>query len=378
MRPNRVAARFISGGRHQTFGAILGSPWKLHTVTSSANRREQYRALQRRERQAALVERRRAARESAAARKREAAAKKAVPRPPRARKPNPVLVVNPRDGKPITYAQAVKALREAQERAERLAAGLPGDPPAKKTRTAAAAKQPAKATAARPAAPRTPRKTSAAPPRPRQESRTRGRRVGPAPDPAAAPGKDLRGLYYVLTCPCQGTGRIATLTGDGRIIGSTSCPRHGRAARGSRKVFSRRAMTNGGLPGLAGWLSRRSGDKSQRRAHRQAGRRRYAGPTEACSTCDEGIVNRELTLTLRAQYAERVQADRLAAGRRALGERKLEALARRAWPFDRCRDCKGLGRVPSERAGDWLRRTDLPQQHRLTARERATGKRKRL
>jgi hypothetical protein len=372
MRPNRIAARFISGGKHQTFKAIVTSPWKHKTVTNNRNRRDQYRAHQRRERTKAQAERRKAQRAAQQARKKSAAAKKAAPKPPRVRKPNPPIAVNPRTGKPITWAQAQRALREAQERAERLAAGLPGDPPAKRARAPKAA--------AKKTAPTRPQPKAA--PRPARKPATRAPRktVGVIPDPALAPGKNLRGVYLALTCPCQGTGRIATITADGRITGSTSCPTHGRPARGRDKTFARRAMTNAGLPGIAAWLaSRENGnrDKQQRRAARQAERGRYAGPTLPCRACDEGIVNRELTEKLRAEYIARILADHAAAGRKPPSSRKLDTLARKAYPYDHCRECQGLGRVPSQHAGDWYRRTSLPERHRLTAREAATGKRQR-
>lgn len=375
MRPDRVAARFISGGKHQTFGAILGSPWRHKTVTTGKNRRSQYQAHQRRERNAAQAARRKAQREAQQQRRKAAAARRAAPRPPRKPRPkSPPIAVNPRTGKPITYAQAMRALREAQERAERLAAGLPGDAPAK----------PARAPRSGKAAPRrtpTPRKPTAPGRGPSSTvKRAPRRKVGPAPDPATAPGKNVRGLYLAVTCPCQGAGRIAVLTSDGRVTGSTSCPRHGRKARGARKTFARRAMTNAGLPGVAAWLaSRENGnrDKQQQRAAAQAGRRRYAGPTLECRACDGGIVNRELTERLRAQHAGELIAKYEGLGRRVPSSRQLDAMARKAYPYDHCRECGGLGRLPSQYAGEWLRRTSLPQRHRLTAREAATGKRPR-
>lgn len=374
MRPNRVAARFISGGKHQTFKAIVGSPWRHKTVTSGKNRREQYAAHRRRERQKALAQKRKAQRAAQQARKKSAAAKKPALKPPRKPRPkSPPIAVNPRTGKPITWAQAQKALREAQERAERLAAGLPGDPPSKRGHTSRAA---AKKKAA-------PKPQSKATPRPDRKPamRTPRTKLGPAPDPAMASGRNLRGLYLAATCPCQGTGRIAAVEqrdGMTLIVGSTSCPTHGRPARGRNKTFARRAMTNAGLPGVASWLaSRENGnrDKQQRRAARQAERKRQAGPTLPCRACDGGIVNRDLTEKLRAEHIARALADCEYAGRKPPGLRKLEASARRAYPYDHCRECRGLGRVPSQHSGEWYRRTTLPERHRLTAREAATGKR---
>jgi hypothetical protein len=374
MTPNRIAARFISGGRHQTFGSILGAPFRQHTVTSGKNRRKQYQAHKRRQQRAAAAEKRRVQRQAAAERRRAAAARKSAPKPPRKPRPkSPPIAVNPRTGKPITYAQAAKALREAQERAERLAAGLPSDPPGRRPRKTAAKK----AVAPKPKPRRKPRPT----PRNAAAARPRAPRTAPLPpDPGAAPGKSLRGVYYAATCPCQGTGRIAAFK-DGRVSGSTSCEVHGRRARGGRKVLARRAVKNAGLPGVAAWLgSRRGGnsDKQQQRAARAAERRRYAGPSEPCRACDgEGTVNRELTEGLRAAHIARVVADHEFAGRRPPGARKLEALARKGYPYDRCRVCAGLGRVASAHSGWWHRDTDLPQAHRLTGREAATGKRRR-
>lgn len=368
MKPNRVAARLISGGRHQTVGSIVKAPLRTKTVTHKGNRRRQYQAEQQRRRKAAQAERRK---QQLDARRQAAAARKAAPRKPRVRRPNPVIAVDPYTGKPITWAQAQRAVKRAQERAERLAAGLPADPPPRKKPAAKPA--PRRAATARKSPTRTPRQQPA---RPRTT-----RNLGPAPDPAAAPGKNLRGVYMALTCPCQGTGRIAVQRSDGLILGSTSCPEHGRTARGSRKTLSRRAMTTAGLPGLAGWLATRTSgnrDKQQKRAHRQAERRRYAGPTDPCPACrGEGVVNRDLTEKLRAQHVARQIDDRKASGRRPLAERTLEARARGAYPLDRCRACGGLGRVASAHAGEWLRRTPLPERHTLTARERAAGRRPR-
>lgn len=379
-KPNRIAARFISGGKHQTFKSIAKSPFRTKTITNKANRRQQYQVARRREQRAAQAAKRKAAREATAQKRayarRAAELKRLAPKQPRKPRPkSPPIAVNPRTGKPITWAQAVKALREAEERAERLAAGLSGDAPAKKPRVS----QPARK--GKPA-PRRLRATQQSPIRSRRPSspakRPARKKVGPPPDPALAPGKNLRGLYMALTCECHGTGRIATLASDGRIVGSTSCPEHGRKARGSRKFFARRAMKNAGLPGLSGWLeSRRGGnrDKQQRRAQRRSERRRHAGPTEICSACDEGIVNRELTDDLRAAHISDLIAKYQGMGRRLPSSRQLDAMARKAYPYDHCRECGGLGRVPSQHAGDWFRRTELPQRHTLTARERATGKR---
>jgi hypothetical protein len=368
MRPDRIAARFISGGRHQSFKSIATSPFKLHTVTSGKNRRQQYQALKRREQRAATAQKRKAQREAAAQKRayarRAAELKKLAPKPPRKpRVKSPPIAVNPRTGKPITLAQAMKSLKDAQDRADRLAAGLPGDPPAKKTDTprAAAAKKPA----AKKAAPRK-RAAKKTPP--------------PPPPPPAVPGKNLRGLYLAATCACQGTGRIYTEK-NGMIAGSVSCPEHGRAARGGRKITSRRAVKNAGLPGLASWLETKASagrgnlDKKQQRAADRADRKiRYAGPTEVCGACDDGIVNRELTDQLRARYIARIVADRDAAGRKPLGARKLEAMARKAYPYDHCRACRGLAVIPDPHAGAWLDRAQLHAQHQPTARELATGR----
>lgn len=366
MRLNRIGARFISGGKHQTFTSIVTSPWKVTTVTNSSNRRDQYRAHRERERKAAQAERRRRQREDAKARKQAAAAKKSAPRAPRKpRTPDPPIAVNPRTGKPITLREAMRSLKEAQDRAERLAAGLPGDPPAKK------ASAPRKKSATAPAARKAPAR--------RRPAAKKGAPPAPPLPPLTAPGKNLRGLYLAATCPCQGTGRIY-IERNGAVTGSRSCPEHGRTARGSRKIFSRRAMTDAGLPGLAGWLDakyrRPSGnmDHKQQRAVRQSGRARYAGPTAPCGHCDEGIVNRALTEQLRQRYIGDLLEQAKASESKAPTQRKLKAAASRAYPYDRCRECKGLGVVPDPHAGEWLERAGLRAQHWPTARELATGK----
>lgn len=378
MKPNRIAARFISGGKHQTFTRILTSPLRAKTVASGTGRRKQYQAAQRRlaRAEAAQIKRNRVAaakkhRDDAAyARSVQDAIRRRAPKTPRpARTP---IAVDPRTGKPITWAQAMKSLREAQERAERLARGESGDPPAKTPRTGAAKKttprrrttsprRPATATAKKPVA-RKPRKP--------------GKKPAPPPDPTAAPGKSLHGLVMAATCPCQGTGRIAVYQGQ-IVVGSVSCDKHGRTARGGRKFTSRRAVTDSGLPGLASWLAAKTRrgrgnlDKKQARAHdRATSRPRHAGPTVECGGCDAGIVNKQLTEDLRA----RMVAD-LGAGEDPPSLRKRRAAARKAYPYDLHRDCGGLGRVPDMHAGSWLERTPLRDRHRLTAREAATGKR---
>lgn len=364
MRLNRIGARFISGGKHQTFKSIITSPWHKKTITNKSNRRTQYQAHRKRERAAAQKEKRRQQREAAKARKQAAAAKKAAPRPPSKRTPSTPIAVNPRTGAPITLREAMRSLKEATDRAEWIAAGNTGDPPAKKTaprKSAAAKKVPARKAAAKKSAAKN------APPAP------------PLP-PLSAPGKNLRGLYLAATCPCQGTGRIYTER-NGRVSGSVSCPEHGRTARGGRRIFSRRAMTDSGLPGVAGWLDTRyrqpSGnmDRKQERAVRQAGRGRYAGPTVPCGQCDEGIVNRALTDRQREIYLGKAIDKYQELERKIPSRRSLNAAASRAYPYDRCRVCKGLGVVPDEHAGEWLGRTGLRAAHRPTARELATGRR---
>lgn len=349
MQPNRVTARFISGGRHQTWTAILTSPFKEHTVHTPKSGRRAYQqrmAKERKARQTAAVKQRV---------KQPRAKKTAAPRPGKI-----VIATDPRTGKPITWAQAQKAVRDASARAERLAAGLPGDAPERTPRTPAAKKA---------AAPRknASRKKAADPPAPLA--------------PVSAPGKNLTGLYLAATCPCQGTGRIYTMR-EGRITGSVSCPRHGRTARGGRRVTSRRAMTNSGLPGVAGWLAERyrrprgNMDRKQQRAVKQARRGRYAGPTVVCEACDSGTVNRKLTDRLREHYIAELIKMLEGEGKRVPSKRSLAAAASRAYPYDRCSVCKGIGSVPDEHAGPWFGRTKLPEKHTPTPREIATGKRR--
>lgn len=368
--PNRVAARFISGGKHQMFKSIAKAPLRTRTVTTGKNRRTQYQAHKRRQARAAAAEKRKAAAAATAERKayakRAAELKKLAPKPPRKPHPKtPPIAVNPRTGKPITLQQAQRALREASERAERLAAGLPGDAPAKTTRP-----RPAKKVAAR-----LPTRATATRPRsqpPRCPAKTRKKQPVPAP---VAPGKTLTGVYYAATCVCQGTGRIVQTRDDGTPNGSISCPAHGRKARGQRKFTARRAINDAGLPGLASWLDgktrrgRGNLDKKQRRASSRAKTRlRHAGPTVECGGCDAGIVNQQLTEDLRGRMVAE-----LGAGENPPSLRKRRAAARKAYPYDLHKACGGLGRIPSQTAGDWHEQANLPEQHRLTPREKAAG-----
>jgi hypothetical protein len=365
MRPNRITARTISGGKHQTFTAILTSPLKTHTVTSGANRRKQHNARVKKERAAANKQARRE--RAAKARKRrddaayaksvQAAKRKSTPRKPR-QKPVPIAV-DPRTGKAVTLAQAMKAYREANARADQLAAGQPGDAPARAPRAPKA-----------PAAKSKPGK-----PRPRRKPVSKNA----PPPPPPAPGKSLRGIYLAVSCACHGTGRIYVYE-KGHVSGSVSCPEHGRTARGGRRIFSRRAMTDSGLPGVAGWLAAKyrhshgNLDHKQERAVRQAGRERYAGPTVECDACDEGTVNRALTEQLREQYISDLIAQLEAQEKRVPSSRSLNAKASRVYPYDRCRACGGVNRVPDPHVGPWLDATKLRRQHTPTAREAATGR----
>jgi hypothetical protein len=118
MQPNRILARLFSGGRHQTWKAIITAPFKEHTVHTPKSGRAAY---EKRIRKA----------------KAEAAAKQRREQPKKPKRPKPAAVpitVNPRTGKVITYEQAVRALHEAEDRANRLAAGLPGDKPRRNPR----------------------------------------------------------------------------------------------------------------------------------------------------------------------------------------------------------------------------------------------------
>gem|GEM_PF-4761798 len=376
--PNRVAARFISGGKHQTFTSIAKSPFRVKTITNKNNRRQQYQAARRREARALAAAKRKAVRDAAAQKKayarRAAELKKLAPKPPRKPRPkSPPIAVDPRTGQPITWPQAQKALREAQERAERLAAGLPGDAPVKAPRKTAAKKT----AAARPAN-RSPAARRSGTARPRKPSKPRKATAIPAPP--TSPGKTLTGVYWALTCACQGTGRIVQYADDGTPNGSISCPTHGRKARGGRKLTSRRAIKEAGLPGLGSWLEgktrrgRGNLDKKQERARDRAKAiQRHAGPTTQCGACDEGIVNRGLTDQLRDAYIGDLIAKLEAQEKRIPPSRTLNAAARKAYPYDHCRRCAGLGRAPKAADGDWYESAGLKEKHRLTPREKAAG-----
>lgn len=390
MTPNRVAARFISGGRHQTFTRILVSPLRAKTVTTGKNRRRQYQGRVRRERAAATKRARRERAAQVQRRRDDAAYARSVQDAIRRRTPNqarpksPPIAVNPRTGKPITWAQAQKAVREATERAERLAAGQPGDAPAPRStggRKTTAPKKPRPgpdgATTRRRSAPKRPARSQRRPSSKAAKPRTR---VQPIPDPATAPGKTLAGVYYAATCACQGTGRIVQYDRAGNPHGSVSCPEHGRKSRGERKFTAKRAITFAGLPGLESWLDgkKRRGrgnlDKKQERANRRATTRlRHAGPTVECEGCDAGIVNRALTAVLRARFITDLIEKCAAADKKCPSNRKLAAMARKAYPYDHCRACGGLGRVPDSRGGPWFERAQLRERHAPTSRQRASG-----
>ncbi len=99
----------------------------------------------------------------------------------------------------------------------------------------------------------------------------------------------------------------------------------------------------------------------------------------------------EFEAAVRAAAAHNAAVDEAGEGKKVKvpkmpsGE-KLQGMARRRYPYDFCSSCKGLGRIWSTvnapRASEaqfpvaeWRASAKLKKGHRLTARERATGKR---
>jgi hypothetical protein len=331
-----------------------------------AARKRQYEAHTRAvARQAAADKRaegRRKADERRTAAKQAAERKKLQPKPARAprKKPAPIAV-NARTGQPITWRQAQTALRQAEREVQRIEAELAGAPAPKPPRARAP-----RAAAARPAA------SASARPAPKRKP-ARSRKPAQPPDPAVKrAGRALPRLYYAATCACQGTGRITTYK-DGRVHGSAPCPTHGRPARGKKRLTAKRAQQDAGLPGLAAWLAgKRRGnlDAKQRRAVRRARNdQRHAGPTTGCPHCTGGITNRHLTDQLRDALVTK-----LLARDKPPGVRKAGAMARKTYPYDKCRTCGGLSVIPAAAAGDWHEQARLRKQHAPTARERPVGR----
>jgi hypothetical protein len=361
MKPNRVLARYLSGGRHQTFKSIAKSPFKERTVHTAKSGRHAYQQQMARERKAraatAARQRKQAVADQRGAR---AQMRQQQPKPPRtSRQP---IAVDPRTGKPITWAQAQKAARDANARADRLAAGHDGDAPARRPRRpkpepatplarAIAEVQKNKKKPAKPAPKKQPRKkpTSAKRATAKRRPAKKGKGVaatvadlipGQAILAATMPGRDTpgagpkpvnprtrasrtarRGIYGEVlkrTCECGGTGRIPIYNNQGDPAGSTSCPEHGRAgdARGAKRWTAKRAIRDSGLPGLGAWLEKRrtkkrgNSDARQHRAWELAqGELRMAGPTLECEWCEDGLVNRQLTDRLRKQHIMKARAD---------------------------------------------------------------------
>jgi len=405
MKPNRVAARFFSGGRHQTFASIAKSPFKEKTVHTPKSGRRAYQQHVARERKARAAEVAKQ-RKQAAADQKAARAQQRAQQPRQARQRQAPIAVNPRTGKPITWRQAEVGMRQAQREVDRIEAELAGTVKPKRTRAPKA-----------PATPRTPlhaaidevkkkqpRKRPTTTPKPAKKPTRKAtrRKVHPltpvlAGTPAPRlqrPRRTLAGVAMAVTCQCQGTGRIIAYK-DGAPHGSTSCPIHGRGgkARGSKKWTMRGAIRESGLPGLSGRLQRkrtaRRGNSDQRQAKAADITRRetrLAGPTLPCEWCQGGITipDRKLTEQQRADYISSVLAA-VPEGEKPPSKRKLEKLARLAYPHMLCSHCKGLGRVETtatllpdgrQPVAEWRVGAGLKKGHRLTGRERATGKKK--
>lgn len=360
MKPNRVAARFVSGGHHQTFKSIVKSPFMSRTVhTPKTGRRayEQRMAVERKARVAAAAKaRKQAVAEQKAAR---AQLRKQQPRqrPPR-RAP---VAVNARTGKPITWAQAQAAVNAANREAARIERELAGNAPRKRAPRKTVAPKPeltplqqaiaeVKGKQAKTAKPR---KTAAKKPgRPKPTTSRRARpakkqpngaadviagliparailtpqasgRATPQPTRTRASRRAQRGVYGAIlrrTCACGGTGRIPVFDSNGDPHGSTSCPEHGRGGRtrGRSRWTMRGAIRESGLPGLAARLERKrkskrgNADERQRKAHREAANQvRYAGPTRECGQCENssGIADKPIVDRLRDQFAWKLRAE---------------------------------------------------------------------
>lgn len=427
MKPNRVAARFISGGRHQTFTSIVKSPTKAKTVHTPKTGQHAYQQRMARERKAAAAQAAKARKQAAADQKAaRAQQRKQQPRAPRTRQAP--VAVNARTGKPITYAQAQAAVRAAEREARRIEAELAGKKPARKRAAKAAPAQKTPLQRAiedvqkgrqRPAAKKAATKRTTSP------RKSSGRRVTPiapvpagtAPVPLQHPGRNLTGVAMAMSCECHGTGRIAVYD-KGALAGTRSCPVHGRGGkgRGAKKRSMRGAIRESGLPGLAARLERKrtsrrgNADERQRKAHEQAAKQvRYAGPTRKCGQCENssGIADKRIIDRLRDQHireerahhaqlirlaqAHNAEVDAAGEGKRMKvpkmpSEEKFRKWAREKYPYDFCSSCKGLGRIhasvntPGTSAdqfpvAQWRADAGLRKGRRLTARERATGKR---
>lgn len=400
MRPGRVAARFISGGRHQTFGSIAKSPFKSKTVHTPKSGRRAYQQAMARERKVRAAEaakqRKQAAVEQKAARAQQRAQQ---PRAPRQQRQQAPVMLSPLTGKPITYREALASSRRAEREADRILTGKPAraprapKPTAPKTPLQVAIEEVQKKQGAKkPAAKPKPAKKKAAKPRRRVQPLAPVFAGSPAPK-VQRPGRTVSGVVMAATCSCQGTGRVIVNSADGSPNGSVSCPTHGRSgkARGQKRWTMRAAIRDSGLPGLSGRLQRkhtaRRGNSDQRQAKAADITRRetrLAGPTLPCEWCQGGISipDRKMIERLRADYISNTLAA-VPEGEKPPSKRKLEKSARLAWPHILCSHCKGLGRVETnatllpdgqQPVAEWRATAGLKKGHRPTGREQATGK----
>jgi len=405
MTPDRVVARFLSGGRHQTIGAIARAPFKEHTVATPKSGKRRYQQIVAKERKAQ-------AKKAAETKRAQAAAQRAVRAQTRGQKPRAPrpqrqpIAVNPRTGKAITWGQAQAGVRAAQREVDRIERELAGAPaprpraPRPKPEQAPASKSPLQAAIAEVKAKQKPPDRTPAKPKPRKKAAAKPRRplakknsgietvadlipgraiLAPTTPQRATPGaptapyaiplsprsraarKGGKGVYGAVlrrTCECGGTGRIPTYDPKtAALTGSASCPVHGRRARGTRRHFTRTAARDAGLPGLAGYLEkkRRNGskrlDKQQERVqHRAATDLRRMGPTVPCpqtAHCDNGIWDRKDKDREREAFIAAHVAAARAEDQPVPSNRRLRKLAAQALPYEHCDTCGGLGRVPT-------------------------------
>lgn len=398
MRPNHIAARFFSGGRHQTFKAIVKAPFKTKTVHTPKSGRRAYQqrmARERKERVAAVAkQRKQAVADQRAARTQ---VRQQPPRAPRRSRQQAPVVLSPFTGKPVTYREALASSRRAEREADRILTGKPARAP---RRTKAPSPKTPLQAAIDEVKKNQPRRKGAAKsnavrkPTVRKNARRKVEPYAPilagtAPQQVGRPGRSLTGLAMAITCACHGTGRIPAYGPDGKTLaGTTSCPEHGRAGkrRGQKRLTTRRAIRESGLPGLSKWLikrrDRKRGNSDKRQSAASDRARRYprlAGPTKNCEWCQGGIVDRKLTEHLRAEFIVAALTEDPEAS-----EKRLEKEARRAYPHMLCSTCGGLGVVKtavqlrqdgSRPVAEWRVGANLKRGRRLTGREKATGKR---
>lgn len=128
MRPNRVTARFFSGGRHQTWTGIVRAPVRKRTktITPKQGRKLHQKRMAGERRTRTKVQA--AQRRQRTADQRGARAQARRQNPP-ARKPRPgPIALNPRTGRPITWAEAKSGSNRANWQVERIEAELAGRP----------------------------------------------------------------------------------------------------------------------------------------------------------------------------------------------------------------------------------------------------------